>query len=113
MSFQKYYLNWEEVNVNWDLLDINWEDIYILIEVKDRILRGSSGGSLKDYIDGNPWKKLRKEVGEEKTKKFIKLFCKINDLEYESVAEVNEDVKLTVSQFEKVFENVPNIKIKI
>jgi hypothetical protein len=37
---------------------------------------------------------LNEELGEEKTKKFIKLFCKVNNLEYEKMIESNSDVKL-------------------
>lgn len=105
----KEYLNWEVLDRNWEDIDINWEDIYIIIEVQRRT---GGGQGLQEYIKNNPWDKLRKDVGEEKAKKFIKIFCKINDLEYEKVIEPNSKIKVKASQFERVFQSVPNIKFK-
>ncbi len=100
------YLKWEDINFTWDNLDMNWESI--LIEVADIIRRG---GGADAYVNGNPWEKTRKELGEEKTNKFIKIFCKVNDLEYEKVIEPNSNIKVSVSQIEKVFNEVKiNIK---
>jgi hypothetical protein len=109
MPQERYYLDWQEVNTNWEDLDINWEDVYILIEV-GQTLRG--GGGYSEYVKGNPWERMNREIGEEKTKKFIKIFCKINDLEYEKVVESNSSIKIKVSHFERVFQNIPNIRIK-
>ena len=108
----KYYLDWQEVNTNWEDLDINWEDVYILIEAK-QLTGGGGGSSLKDYIAGNPWDRFKKDLGEEKADKFIKLFCKINGMEYEEVIKPKPKIKVKVEHFQRVFENVPNIKIKM
>lgn len=107
----KYYLDWQEVNTNWEDLGINWEDVYILIEAKK--LAGGGGSSLREYIEGNPWKNYRRDLGEEKTEKLIKLVCKINGLDFEEVSKPNSNIKIKVEHFERVFENVPNIKIKM
>jgi hypothetical protein len=108
----KYYLDWQEVNTNWEDLGINWEDVYILIEAKQRA-GGGSGTPLKDYIQGNPWDKFRRDLGEEKSEKFIKLFCKINGMNYEEVIKPKSKIKVKVEHFERVFSNVPNIKIRM
>jgi hypothetical protein len=109
---QKYYLDWQEVNVNWNELDINWEDIYILIEAKQKT-GGGDATLLKEYIDGNPWNKFKKDLGEEKAEKFIKLFCRINEMNYEEVIKPKSKIKVKIEHFQRVFENVPNIKIKM
>jgi len=108
----KYYLDWQEVNTNWEDLDINWEDVFILIEAK-QLAGGVSGNGLKEYIDGNPWAKFKRDLGEEKSEKFIKIFCKINGMEYEEVIKPKSKIKVKVEHFERVFENVPNVKIKM
>ena len=108
----KYYLDWQEVNTNWEDLGINWEDVFILIEAKQRA-GGGGGPGLKEYIDGNPWAKFKRDLGEEKSEKFIKIFCKINGMEYEEVIKPKSKIKVKVEHFQRVFENVPNVKIKM
>ncbi len=107
-----YYLDWQEVNINWEDLELDWEDVYILIEAKQKA-GGSSGTGLKDYIQGNPWKNFKRDLGEEKADKFIKLFCKINGMNYEEVIKPKSKIKVKVEHFQRVFENVPNVKIKM
>ena len=109
----KYYLDWQEVTTNWEDLGINWEDVYILIEAKQKVGGGGGGTSLKEYIKGNPWKNFRKDLGEEKAEKFIKLFCKINGMDYEEVIKPKSKIKVKVEHFERVFSGVPNIKIRM
>ncbi len=106
----KQYLNWQEVNVNWNNSNLNWEDIYILNEVNQLM---SGGGGYAEYIKGNPWKRISEEIGKEKAKKFIKIFCTINNLNYSKTIEKNSKVKITVNHFNRVFNSIPNIKIKL
>lgn len=108
---QKYYLKWEEVDITWDQLDMLWEDVSILIEVGQVIKRG--GGGLAAYIEGNPWAKNRNELGEEKAKKFIKIFCRVNGLDYEETLKLNDDIEVNISQMEKVFNEAKQIGVKI
>lgn len=100
------YLKWENLDMLWNAVDMNWESV--LIEVANVIKRG---GGANAYIKGNPWEKTKQEIGEEKTKKFIKIFCKVNNLEYEKVVEPNSEIKVTVEQIEKVF-NEAKVSIK-
>lgn len=95
----KIYINWEDLDNNWEDVNVNWEDVYIIEEVK----RLTGNGSLIDYK--NPWIKIKKELGEEKTDKFIKVFCKINDMEYEDVKKV-KNVKITAKHFNRVFNQI-------
>jgi hypothetical protein len=107
----KVFLDWNQVNTTWDNLNQVWEDVSILIEAAAAVKRG--GGGLDSYVKDNPWDKFKSDIGEEKTKKFIKIFCKVNDLEYEKVAEPNSKVKVTVSQFEKTFNESIKIGVKL
>jgi hypothetical protein len=108
---KKVFLEWENVNFTWDNLDMLWEDVSILIEVAEAIKRG--GGGLSEYVRNNPWDVTKRQIGEEKTKKFIKIFCRVNDLDFEEVTEPNSKVKVTVEQMEKTFNESLKIGVKI
>lgn len=105
----KVYLKWEEVDMAWSEVDMLWEEVYILVEVGGLIKRG---GGISSYVKGNPWDITKRELGEEKTKKFIKLFCRVNDLDYSEVVEPNSKIKVTVEQMEKVFNEAVKVGVK-
>jgi hypothetical protein len=114
----KKYLKWEELTVNWEDLNLIWEDISILLEVVETLRkRGGSGGSYKEYMEKNPWdvtkRELKKELGEEKIKKFIKLVCRVNNLEFEEERELKTNIDITVDHLEKVINEATKIGIKI
>jgi hypothetical protein len=106
----KVFLEWENTNFTWDNLNMLWEDVAILIEVGG-IIRG--GGGLQSYIDNNPWDVTKQKLGEEKTKRFIKIVCRVNDLDYEKVIEPNSNVKVKAYHLEKVFNEAVKIGVKI
>ena len=105
----KKYLKWEEVNIKWESVDMTWEEVFIMIEVEQAV-RGGSGG-YSEYVKGNPWDKLNRDIGEEKTKKVIKLYCRVRGIDYEEIAEPRNDIKITVNEFERFVKE--QIKIKI
>ena len=113
VSAGKKYLKWEEVTLNWESVQLTWEEVFILLEVARRISGGNSGTLYKEYEDGNPWKQLRKEIGEEKTKKVIKVFCRVKGIEYEEskISESVEKIKVTVNEFERFVNEAINVKI--
>lgn len=117
ISAGKKFLKWEEINVKWEDLTLLWEDISILLEVAQVFRKGGSGASYKEYVKNNPWdqskKQLEKELGEEKTKKFIKLICRVNGIDYEKVVEPNNKIKITTDHIEKVFTEAIKVGIKI
>jgi hypothetical protein len=108
MSVKKY-LEWENVNIRWDILNMLWEEVFILIEVGSVIKRT---GGYANYVKGNPWDKTSKILGEEKTNKFIKIVCLINDLKFEDVIYPNPNVKIETHHIEKVFNESIKIGIK-
>lgn len=114
ISNGKKFLDWDEVAIHWEDVDLHWEDVFILLDRK----RGGSGASpqrkeleLREYVEGNPWKKLRDEYGEEGTEKIIKVLCKINNIEYSSILENRENIRVIVNDFVRKPEEV-KIKIK-
>lgn len=114
VSVGKKWLKWEEVTLNWENVHLNWDEVFILLEVAQLINRGGNSGTLyKEYVDGNPWKQLRKEIGEEKTKKVIKVFCRVKGIEYEEskTSESDEKIKVTVNEFERFVKEAINVKI--
>jgi hypothetical protein len=111
----KKYLKWEELTINWEDFHLPWGDeMLILLEVENAINRGGGYG-YKEYVDGNPWKQLRKDIGEEKTKKIIKLYCKVKNIETEQYGYINEDIKVTAYDFELFVKETiaKNITVKI
>jgi hypothetical protein len=96
------YLNWEETDFTWDTLDKWWEEVYILVEIARKV--GGSSPGYEDWVKNNPWDVSRRQVGEEKTDKFIKIVCKVNGLKYEEVIETNPKIKVTVEHLQKTFE---------
>jgi hypothetical protein len=113
----KTFLLWSEIDFLWS--DIRrsdgfmlWSDIALIEEVES-ILRGGGGSPdlRREYEEGNPWRKLSEQIGTDKTERFIKIFCTINNVEYEGGKFLKENIKVSVSQFEKVFNE--SIKIKV
>ncbi len=102
-------MNWEDVTDNWESTGDNiWNDIYILSEAKSSIK-----GSISDYIKGNPWDRFKKDIGEEKTDRLIKIVCRINNLEYSEVIKPNTSIKIEVKHIERAFSSIPKVKIRI
>ncbi len=106
----KKYLKWEEVTLKWEDVDLTWDEVFILLEVFRR--KGGSGGSLYrgEYEKNNPWKKMAEDLGEENTKKVIKLYCRVRGVEYEDIREPMEDVKVTVNEFTRF---INEVKVKV
>lgn len=109
----KKYLKWEELTINWENIDLLWEEIFILLEVSEIIKkRGGSSPGYQEYVDGNPWKKFNEKLGKEKTKKIIKLYCRVNNIEFDESREIINEVKVSVNDFER-FLNYDPISVKI
>jgi hypothetical protein len=106
----KVYLEWENTDFTWDQLDMLWEEVAIIKEVGELIRRGGGAGA---YVKGNPWEKTREQLGEEKTKKFIRIVCNVNGLDYEDVIDPNPKIKVTATHIEKVFTEAVKVGVKI
>ena len=100
----KKYLKWEELTLKWEDVDMTWDEVFVVIEIVRR--HGGGGGQRGDYEKGNPWKQMVKDLGEENTKKAIRLYCRVRGVDYEQVREPMEDVKVTVNEFDRFVNEV-------
>ena len=108
----KKYLKWEELTIKWDDLDLTWDEVSILLEVENVIKRGGGYG-YKEYVDGNPWSQLKKDIGEEKTRKVIKLYCRVNGVDYKQWSTINESIKVSAYDFELFVRETIDKKISV
>jgi hypothetical protein len=114
ISVGKKWLKWEEMTINWESIDLTWDEIFILLEVESLIRRGGGGGSgMKEYMDGNPWKQVNEKIGIEKTKSLIKVYCRVNNIDYEESRTTMEDIKVSINEFERFVKEVVSVKVNI
>lgn len=105
----KKYLKWEEVTLKWEDVELTWDEVFILLEVARR--GGSGGGFYRDdYEKNNPWRKMAEDLGEDETKKVIRVYCRIRGVEYEDIREPMSDVKVTVNEFDRF---INEVKVKV
>ena len=103
----KKYLRWEEVSINWEKVTLTWDEVFVILD----LIGGTGDYTPKDYIDGNPWQQVKKDFGEEKAKKVIKVYCRVKGIDYEQVKEPIEDIKITINEFERFVKEAINVKI--
>jgi hypothetical protein len=114
ISVGKKWLKWEEMTINWESIDLTWDEIFILLEVEQLIRRGGGGGSgMKEYVDGNPWKQVNEKIGIEKTKSLIKVYCRVNNIDYEESRTPMEDIKVSINEFERFIKEAVSVKVNI
>jgi hypothetical protein len=101
------YFKWEETNFTWDKLDMPWNLVDEFVEV----IRKTGGSSA--YVNGNPWDVTKRELGEEKTRKIIKLFCSVNNLNYQEILEKRDGIKITIEQVDRVINEAIKVGVKI
>ena len=115
ISTGKKWLKWEEMTINWERIDLTWDEVFILLEVENIIRRGGGGGGtgLKEYMDGNPWKQVNEKIGIEKTKSLIKVYCRVNNIDYEESRTPMEDIKVSINEFERFVKEAITVKVNI
>ena len=114
ISVGKKWLKWEEMTINWESIDLTWDEIFILLEVEQLIRRGGGGGSgMKEYVDGNPWKQVNEKIGIEKTKSLIKVYCRVNNIDYEESRTPMEAIKVSINEFERFVKEAVSVKVNI
>jgi hypothetical protein len=117
-SAGKKYLKWEEMNVRWEQVELAWDEVFILLEVFRKVVGGGGGSGspyradgYQKYIEGNPWKQVKKDLGEESAKKLIRVYCRIKGIDYEESREPIEEVKVTINEFERFVREAVNVKV--
>ena len=113
ISVGKKWLKWEEMTINWESIDLTWDEIFILLEVESLIRRGGGGSGMKEYVDGNPWKQVNEKIGIKKTKSLIKVYCRVNNIDYEESRTPMEDIKVSINEFERFVKEAISVKVNI
>lgn len=115
ISAGKKWLKWEEMTINWENIDLTWDEVFILLEVENIIRKGGGGGGsgLKEYMDGNPWKQVNEKIGIEKTKTLIKVYCRVNNIDYEESRTPMKDIKVSINEFERFVKEAVSVKVSI
>jgi hypothetical protein len=104
---EKVFLEWQDVTDSWDTLNQTWDDVSILLQVQE-VIRNRGGAQA--YVEGNPWDITKNKIGVEKTKRFVELVCRVNDLDFKKVYETKE-INVSVNHIQKTF--VERLKIEI
>ena len=106
-SLGKKYLDYDELTRNWETIDLLWEEVFILLELKNK------GGSPQRRIEENenPWYRIKEQFGVEKSEKLIKLYCKVNGIDYEKKLEKKENIRILVNDFVRFIDT--GIKVKV
>ena len=117
----KIFIQWKDLDFIWSDIKrgsefMTWSDIALIQEVEKEFRRRGTPFYDKDayqkWIENNPWKQISKKLGEEKTEKFIKIFCSVNGIDYERMRRKRNEIKVNVDQFDRVFDD-PKINIKV
>ena len=109
----KEYLNWENTNYTWETLDMVWEEV-ILITNAYNIYRRGGGSSAYDPSYKNPFEGIIKKLPEKDIEKFIKIICRVNNIDYEKKKRIKpEKIKINISQLNKTFEDILKVKINM
>lgn len=110
ISSGKKWLKWEEMTIDWEKIELTWDEVFLLLEIKAR-MGGNGGYSYKEYVDSNPWNQVKKEHGEKNTKKLIKIFCRVNGIEYEQTKKPLEEVNISINEFERFVNETISVKV--
>lgn len=113
MSTFEYY-KWTELDFKWNEIDLLWTELGFIRQVYDsfRQKRGSGGALLGGKGVKKHWTQVYNELKKEEQEKFIKIYCTVNDIKYDTEKKRTEDIKITVSNLEKVFKKV-DVKVNL
>lgn len=115
-TIKKKYLKWEEMTIDWSSIDLTWDEIFILLEVQKKRGGGGQGSPYRAedsriYRENNPWKQVSKDMGEDVSKKLVKIFCKINGVEYNKHKDVFNEIKININDFDRIINESISVKI--
>ena len=98
MAIQRIPFKWNTANFQWDDNPYTWDDCAITQEVVDVI---QAGGSYQEVFKDK-----------EKKKKFIKLICKVEGVEYKETKEIKER-QIRITDVALVAKEVLGVDIKV
>lgn len=98
MAIQRIPFKWNTANFQWNDNPYTWDDCAITQEVVDAI---QAGGSYQEVFKDK-----------EKKKKFIKLICKVEGVEYKETKEIKER-QIRITDVALVAKEVLGVDIKV
>lgn len=107
VSIGKKYLDWNELSLKFENIQLHWDEIFILLELR----RG--GGAQRGEIEEHPLFRIREKVGKENTDKLVKLYCRVNDIDYEKILEKRQNVRILTNDFIRFINSSINIKVEV
>jgi hypothetical protein len=106
LTSRRKYLKWEEVIINWEEVTLTWDEVFVILEVGGGMVSGN-----KEYVDGNPWMQVKKDFGEEKAKTLIKVYCRVNGIDYEQTKEPMKEINISINEFERFVKEAISVKV--
>lgn len=97
---------WQETNYTWANNPFKWSDIAFVEELVAEA--EGAGGSVYEAI-----RQQSEKYSPKKKKKFIKLVCIINNIEYSDKKFADGDIKVTVDDIKVLVEAVNSVKLKV
>ena len=101
----KYYYNWEEVDINWNEVDIFWEDVCKIIE------EVTIGGAGRNPYEDELIKKQLEQLSHPKTEKLISVLIVLGNAEYKEKRKKNEHIKVKVENVKTILREVMKVEI--
>jgi len=98
MAIQRIPFKWNTANFQWNNNSYTWEDCAITKEIVDTI---RAGGSYQEVFKDTT-----------KKKKFIKLLCKVEGVEYKETKEVKKR-QIRITDVALVIKEVLDVDIKV
>jgi len=98
MAIQRIPFKWDTANFQWNNNSYTWEDCAITKEIVDTI---RAGGSYQEVFKDTT-----------KKKKFIKLLCKVEGVEYKETKEVKKR-QIRITDVALVIKEVLDVDIKV
>ena len=90
------FYTWSNLDIPWSQINMPWNNI----SYQTQQFAGKGGGSSAEYEKGNPWIKNSKKLENVFVGK-IKIFCNIENVEYESILEKNNKNKVQLLNFNR------------
>lgn len=116
ISAKKKYLDWEEAAIAWEDIDLSWEEVFILLEIQKKMGGGGMGSPYRGdeerrYREGNPWSRIKEDFGPDAQKSVVKVFCRINGIDYERHRESLSLPKISINEFERFVNESIRVKV--
>lgn len=98
---------WGTMDQPWGQISFTYSDLWLLQEVKEIVVSGGNHRRKGRSLDPKEKEKIFKKIGEEKTKKFIKLICFVEGQEYRESKQI-KDLDISVAKINSYMTEISN-----